>query len=84
MISGAEQGVRVEVHLGVERHHAAVAGQDQRVDLGKRGIGLPESLVQPLQRARACGTEAAGTPIFAATSSASASVRPRDGSTKTL
>ena len=47
----AEQRVRIEVHLGIERHHAAVAGEDQRIDLGEAGVGVPERLVQPLQHA---------------------------------
>ncbi len=43
------QRVVVEVHLRVEREHRARAGEDQRVDLGKRGIGFPERPVQRLQ-----------------------------------
>jgi hypothetical protein len=36
----AEERVVVEVHLGVERHHVAVAGDHQRVDLRERGVGV--------------------------------------------
>ena len=45
----AEQCVGIEVELGVQRDDAAVLRQDQRIDLGKRGIRVPERLVQPLQ-----------------------------------
>ena len=48
-----EQGVRIEVELGVQRDDLAVAGQDQRVDFGQRCVGVPERLVQALQD-RAC------------------------------
>src|SRR5690606_18091032 len=40
-----EQRVGVEIQLRVERDHLAVAGQDQRVDLGERRVGLPERAV---------------------------------------
>ena len=45
----AEQGVRIEVDLGVQRHHAAVARERQRVDLGQAGVGVPERPVQRLE-----------------------------------
>ncbi len=45
----AEQRVVIEVHLGVERHDLAVAGQDQRVDFRERRIGVVECLVQRLE-----------------------------------
>ncbi len=47
----AEERVVVEVDLGVEGQHAAVARHDQRIDLGERGVGLPEGPVEPLQKA---------------------------------
>ena len=69
MLGVAEQRVVVEVDLRVERHHAAVAGDDQRVDLGERGVGVPEALVQALQQRRAPAPSAAsGMPILRATS----------------
>ena len=37
-----EQRVRVEVELGVERDHLAVAGEDQRIDFGERCVGFDE------------------------------------------
>jgi hypothetical protein len=44
----AEERVVVEVDLGVERLDVAVARQDQRIDLGERGIGFhPEALYSP-------------------------------------
>ena len=42
----AEQRVVVEIQLGVERQHLAVAGEDQRIDLGERGIAFDEGPVQ--------------------------------------
>ena len=49
----AEQRVGVEVELGVERDHLAVAGDDQRIDLGERRVGLDERAVERLQQSRA-------------------------------
>ena len=46
----AEQRVAVEVELRVERDHLAVAGEDQRIDLGERRVGLVEHLVQALEQ----------------------------------
>ena len=37
----------IEVELGVERHELAVAGDDQRIDLGERRVGFVE---QPIER----------------------------------
>ncbi len=45
----AKERVVVEVELGIERHHASVAGDNQRVDLGERGVGRVEALVQRLE-----------------------------------
>ena len=42
----AEQRVVVEIHLGVEGDHGALLGDDQRVDLGERGVELGEGLVE--------------------------------------
>ncbi len=41
----------VVVHgdLAVQRHELAVAGDDQRVDLGQAGVGVEEDLVEPLR-----------------------------------
>ncbi|MNC87936.1 hypothetical protein D3C83_37130 [compost metagenome] len=51
----AEQRVVVEVHLGIERHHLLVAGNDQRVDFRERCVGVVEGLIQCLQEiARLC------------------------------
>ena len=44
-----EQGVRVEVELGVQRDDLARTRQDQRVDFGQRRIGFPVGFVQALQ-----------------------------------
>ena len=41
----AEQGVVVEVHLGVERDHLAAAGHHQRVDFDDAGVELGEGPV---------------------------------------
>ena len=51
----AEERVVVEVHLGVERQHLAVAGDDQRIDLDERGVELDEGLVQRGDELRARG-----------------------------
>ncbi|ABA49494.1 hypothetical protein BURPS1710b_0976 [Burkholderia pseudomallei 1710b] len=45
----AEQRVRIEVELRVERDHLAVARQHERVDFGERRVRFPERLVQALQ-----------------------------------
>ena len=45
----AEQRVRVEIELGVERDDLAVAGEDQRVDLGERRVGLVEQAVEAVE-----------------------------------
>ena len=45
----AEQAVVVEIELGVQRDHATVAGDDQRIDLGERRVGLVECTIQALQ-----------------------------------
>ena len=42
----AEQGVVVEVHLGVEGDDVTRAGHDQRVDLDDRGVEVDEGLVR--------------------------------------
>ncbi len=45
--------VVVEVHLGIQRNHVTVAGEDQRIDFRERRVGFPECLVQAFQdRAR--------------------------------
>ena len=44
----SEQSVRVEVELCVERDHVAVAGDNQWIDLGERGIGFVEGAIEPL------------------------------------
>ena len=41
-----EERVAVEVHLGVESDHVAVAGDQQRVDLRQRGVGSHIGLCQ--------------------------------------
>ncbi len=45
-IAVSEERVVVEVDLAVERHEAAIAGDDQRIDLGQGGIGVDVGLVQ--------------------------------------
>ena len=45
----AEERVVVEVELRVERHDAAVAGDDERVDLDERAVALVEALVERLE-----------------------------------
>ena len=42
----AEQGVVVEGHLGVQRHHVALGRHDQRVDLGQAAVLVQEDLAQ--------------------------------------
>ena len=45
--------VGIKVELGVERDDFAVAGQDQRIDFGKRRVGFVERAIQALEhRAR--------------------------------
>ena len=41
----AEEGVVVEVHLGVERHHLARPGHHQRIDLDNRSIEIDEGAI---------------------------------------
>ena len=48
----AEQGVVVEVELAVERQHVAAGRDDQRVDLGERGVGVDEELDEVLEERR--------------------------------
>ncbi len=81
----AEQRVVVEIELGVEREHASIAGENQRVDLGQRGIALVEGAIQA--RARSAGPPGSTpleTPIFRAMPSACTSIRPSAGSIATL
>ena len=65
----AVQRVVVEVHLGVERDHAAVAGNDQWIDLDEARVGVDERLVERQHRRRrlrrlpAFETEAVGQPV---------------------
>ena len=44
-----EQGVGIEIELAVEGNDGARPGDDQRIDFGQAGIGLPECLVQTLE-----------------------------------
>ena len=46
----AEERVVVEVELRVQRDHPVIAGEDQRIDLGERGIGRVKALVQRLEQ----------------------------------
>ena len=55
-----EERIRIEVELGVERDHAAVAGDDQRVDLRERRVGFVERAVQALQHRAALRDAARG------------------------
>src|SRR5438067_3015574 len=48
-IGMADRIVVVDCELRVELDHATVAGDDQRIDLGERRIGLVECPIQPLQ-----------------------------------
>jgi hypothetical protein len=43
------QGVVVEAHLGIERQEITALGEDQRIDLDHRGIGLDERLVDGVE-----------------------------------
>ena len=53
----AEEGVVVEVELGVERQQVALAGDDQRVDLGERAVELDEqSWRAPTKNCRGLGS----------------------------
>ena len=45
----AEEGVVVEVELGVERQDFVVRGLDQGIDLEERAIGGDEELVEGLE-----------------------------------
>ena len=40
------QGVRIEIHLGVERKHVALAGHHQRIDFEHGRIGFQKRAVQ--------------------------------------
>src|SRR4029077_19015386 len=46
----AIEGVVVEIHFGVERDQAAVAGNDERVDFRERGVGFGEGAIERLQK----------------------------------
>src|SRR5690606_3271451 len=46
------QGVGIKVELGVQRDDVARIGQDQRVDLGERGVGVPVCFVELLEFSR--------------------------------
>ena len=46
----AVERVVVEGDLGVERQQVAALGQDQRVDLDHRGVGLDERLVDGVEQ----------------------------------
>ena len=48
----AEQGVVVEIELAIERQHVAAGRDDQRVDLGERGVGVDEELDEVLEKRR--------------------------------
>ncbi len=45
----AEQAVIIDCELSVERDHTTVAGDDQRIDLGERRVGLVERTIKSLQ-----------------------------------
>ena len=49
----AERGVVVEIELAVEGQHVARGRDDQRVDLGQRGIGVDEQADEVLEERRA-------------------------------
>ena len=51
----AEEGVVVEVDLGVERHHVARAGDHQRIDLGERRVRLQIGVHEPGDQLRGLG-----------------------------
>src|SRR5690606_19031033 len=44
-----EQGVLVEIHLGIERQELAVAGDHERIDLDQAGVEAGEGLVDAAQ-----------------------------------
>src|SRR2546426_2774301 len=44
----AEERVRIEVELGVEGEHLAVAGEDERIDFRQRRVALVEGAIQTL------------------------------------
>ncbi len=44
-IRAAEQRVVVERHLRIEREHAVVGGDDQRIDLEHRGVAIAEGAI---------------------------------------
>ncbi len=46
----AEQGVVVEVDLGIDRHDPLIVGQHQRVDLGQTAVLFDEDLREPVDR----------------------------------
>src|SRR5688572_29537917 len=46
------EGVVVEAHLGVEREQIATPGQDERVDLEHRRVGVDEGLVDGIEERR--------------------------------
>ena len=56
----AVEGVVVEAHLGVERHHPARAGHDERVDLDDARVELDERAVQARDELRPRARRAAG------------------------
>ena len=73
----AEQGVGVEIELGVERDDAAVPGEHQRVDLGQRWRRSPRTRgTAPAARRAPARRLDSGMPILRATSSASAAQKP--------
>ncbi len=45
-VQTAVKGVVVDVHLGVQRKHAAIGGGDERIDLKQRRVGLLVGLVE--------------------------------------
>ena len=61
----AKERVVVEIHFGVERDHLTGTGQNQRIDLGKRRVGLVERLVKSLQRRPRFGDRISGNADFA-------------------
>ncbi len=46
----AAQGVVIEIELRVEGHHVAALGDDQRIDLDHRTVGLDEKIIERVEQ----------------------------------